>query len=252
MFDIENRGCRIGTSINTRSEKHGEADVVSALDIPVKNVVLDPSEVALLLEEPDLQARMFKPDENNTLVPAFPKVKRFPIDEKIESARVELTLDGGKVLTLPECKLRRLLVERLRGGGYSLALQIQATPKMTDPNVGRLLDHLDCDAKITIHVQNEQAEMQLPEGKHVRTRAQREAAAETPTNRTAKRKAAKERAKAETVGNVTPIHGRYPADTESSPTPPADGAVTPEPSSPEGSEPSTAAPEGDPERPSLQ
>ncbi len=205
MFDLENRACRIGTSINTRSEKHGDTDRVSALDIPVKQIVLDKDEAAILLDEPDLEARMFKPDENGTLVPAFPKVKRFPVDDVIESARVELELGANKVLVLPECKLRRLLVERLRGGGYSLALQIQCTPKMLDPNVGRLLDHLDCDVKITIRVQNEQAEMELPESKRPDSGR---------PNAKAKRKAMKQRAKAETGGNVTPIHGRFRKQSE--------------------------------------
>lgn len=220
MFDITNRPCRIGNSINTRGEKHGESDVVSALDIPVKSIPLDADEAATLLDEPDLQARVFKLDEHDTLVPAFSKVRQFAIEDKIESARVELELNGGKVLELPDCKLRRMLVERLRGGGYSLALQVQATPKMTDPNVGRLLDHLDCDAKITIHVQNEQAEMQLPEGKRAKRSEE-----ETRTNGKAKRKAVKERAKRETVGNVTPIYGRYPnatGETSADQPPPAE------------------------------
>ena len=65
MLTLPTRPAKIGGSINTRTEKHGDDDV-AALDIPLE-FLLEPDELCAILKTEDAAARLFTGAFNHEL-----------------------------------------------------------------------------------------------------------------------------------------------------------------------------------------
>jgi hypothetical protein len=185
MLTLKRRTCRIGTSINTRAEHHGD-DEVTALDIPLASIMLDAEELNSLLCDPHAHTRLY--DTTKAGMPAepgLPKLKDFKLAEKIEGAEVEIALAGDEVLKLTSCNLKSVTLSCELGGLTSMSVLVQCVPKL-DSKISRLLERLDREAHVTIRCDGYGDQAKLPLGEPKAP----EAEAEEPMSRTGRRIAA--------------------------------------------------------------
>jgi hypothetical protein len=150
MLTLDKRPCRIGSSINTRSELHGE-ETVPAMDIPLEGIMLQPNELNALLNEPFAHSALF--DEKGThKEPIFRQFKPFVMKDKFEDATVSIELGlKQELITLQNVKLAKLTLTPMVGGLTELSLQVQCTPDL-DLGISTLLAFLNKDADVEITV----------------------------------------------------------------------------------------------------
>lgn len=172
MLRFDTRPAKIGSSINTRTEKHGDDDV-TAFDIPV-TFVLGASDLCELLQCSDVVERLFTYDVlkvNETThraarAPAIPLLKSLALGAKIPGATVVLsfdTLTGPVELKLLDAKLSKVKLTPMFDGMTTCALAVQTTPDL-DKSVLSLFGHMNGDCTIEVQVQDYGAQAQLPLG----------------------------------------------------------------------------------------
>jgi hypothetical protein len=164
------RPAKIGPSINTRTEKHGD-DNVAALDIPV-TFLLDPVDLCDLLKSEDAAQRLFRysqPAPNAISVagdPAIPVLKSFALGGKIEGVLAVMTFDalaGPIELRLTDAKLAKMRLEPQFAGKTLCAVTIQTAPDLTD-DILALLGHMNGECQISIEAPNYGSQAELPLG----------------------------------------------------------------------------------------
>lgn len=161
MLTLSNRTCRIGVSVNTRTEVHGE-DSVTALDIPLTAIMLDANELNMLLQEPHAYQVLFNTRDGGKFVePVFRVLKALRLADKIEGASVVLALGSGAALKLTGCKIAKVELAPQVGGLTEMSLQVQCTPKL-DSSIARLLEKLNCDVEVEIHADGYGDQKPLP------------------------------------------------------------------------------------------
>lgn len=163
MLRISNRSCRIGTSINTRTEMHGD-DSVTAIDIPLGEIMLDAAELNMVLCEPHAHQVLFATRDGGKFIePVFRVLKALRLAGKIEGAHVTLELGGKNTLKLSECKIARIELAPQAGGLTAMSLQVQCVPKL-DSLVARLLEKLNCEIEVEVTAQGYGDQKPLPFG----------------------------------------------------------------------------------------
>lgn len=159
-MDLNRRPCRIGTSINTRREKHGEGNV-TALDIPVREYMLDAAELNSLLQEDRAHGVLFNHAKGGSLIePVFRTVKALRLKDKIEEVEVQIEWAGSHVMLLAPCNLSKIALEPRVGGLTAASFAIQCTPKL-DSLVAQLLEKLDGEVEVTVRGIGEQRSLDL-------------------------------------------------------------------------------------------
>lgn len=148
MLSLSNRPCRIGSSINTRTEKHGDEDV-TALDIPLNEIMIEDVELNILLQEPHASNVLFNAPPGKLAEPVFKSIKSLRLKDKIEGASVIITLNGSTEVKLSDCKISKVTLDPQIGGLTCVSLQVQCTPKL-DSLIARLLEKLNCEATVEI------------------------------------------------------------------------------------------------------
>ena len=88
MLSITPRPARLGSSINTRVEKHGEEDV-TALDIPLLDIPLSAAELNALLMDPHAHRLLYN-KEGDFEKPTLERLAPLRLKDKIEGAVVEI------------------------------------------------------------------------------------------------------------------------------------------------------------------
>lgn len=147
MLKITRRAAKVGPSINTRTEKHGEDDV-TALDIPLREIVLAPAGLEELM--PGAGERLF----DDAHEPVFGRWKALTLREKIESANVTLWLGLAPTeLAFTDVKLSRVTVTPTSGGGATLQCTVQVTPDL-DESIAQLLEHLNRQVEVELVCEN--------------------------------------------------------------------------------------------------
>ena len=150
MLKLERRDGRIGTSINTRGEMHGE-ETIPAKDIPLTLMISRP-ELALLMREPLAPVSWFN-ERGGFAEPLFAgKIAPIKILGKFESSTVVITVGIDETeIRLRNATLASLFVDPQVGGMTSLKLQVQYRPNDSD-NVALLEKWLNHDCKIEIEI----------------------------------------------------------------------------------------------------
>ncbi len=121
------RIARIGSSVNTRTEKHGDDDV-PACDIPIEGLLLEAGELDALLGEGAAKALFTKAA---TPEPRFSMLKALALADKFEEACVILELADMSTVELA-CRIKGVKLEPQTGGLTLCDLQVQATPTAED------------------------------------------------------------------------------------------------------------------------
>jgi hypothetical protein len=148
---ITKRPCRIGSSINTRTEKHGDEDV-PACDIPLEAIMIDANELNILLGDTGAHKALFRKGKNGSETiqePAFRQLKSFVLKDKFEDANVLLTVGiNGTEVELADVKLAKVTLAPQVGGLTELSLQVQATPDVED--IAEILQYLNGEEDVAI------------------------------------------------------------------------------------------------------
>jgi len=143
---ITKRPCKIGSSLNGRTEHHGDESVPGA-DLTVSNILLEKEELNQLLESESAWKSLYK--SGKMPEPMFPKLVAFKFRDKFEKSActLYLGLDNEKV-TLNGIKLSKITLQPMPGGLTALSVQIQCTPDADQ--VGLIMTHLDSDGACSI------------------------------------------------------------------------------------------------------
>ncbi|MFO1465844.1 MAG: hypothetical protein U1F35_05295 [Steroidobacteraceae bacterium] len=127
MLTLKTRPCRIGPSINTRTERHGDEDV-PALYIPIGAVLLNDEEINTLLREPLAHEALFNTG-GAMPEPMLPMIKALKLKDKFEECRVALLLGlKREKIELQGVKVAKVSIEPLPGGLTAMEFTIQTTP----------------------------------------------------------------------------------------------------------------------------
>lgn len=146
MLSLAKRPCKIGSSINTRTEKHGDEDV-PACDIPLSGLMLSRDELDTLLG-PGAHEAFFRQVDGSFDV-AFKQLKSLALRNKFEQATVELAVVYGGMLRLSGVRLARITLKPVYGGLTELSLQVQATPDVEE--FAPLLESLNSEVEAAVH-----------------------------------------------------------------------------------------------------
>lgn len=122
-LQLTERPCKIGPSINTRTEHHGEEDVPAG-DIPLGEIVLNQPELDALAGE-GTHARLFAKAEGGAIEPSMPDLEiSIRHAQKFEDSQVTLEVEG-EVTTLPAVTIAGIGFVRQVGGTVHLACKVQ-------------------------------------------------------------------------------------------------------------------------------
>lgn len=141
-LNLTKRPCKLGPSINTRTEKHGEEDKPAA-DIPITGLLLDRDELQDLLGAGYYSA-LFN-TKGKLIEPRLEKFRDFALRDKFEHAAVTLIfgLDNTEV-TLLNVRFASITLSPQTGGMTEVSLKVQAMP--TSEQMGTLFTFLNADA----------------------------------------------------------------------------------------------------------
>lgn len=149
MLTLTSRPCKIGPSINARTEKHGDEDV-QAFDIPLDGVMLEKEELNALLEDPYAHDALFnhrgggKVDE-----PIFRKFRALQFKDKFEEGEAVITVGlGSEEIRLKDVKLARVTLAPQVGGLTMLSVQVQCRPS-TD-TIAKVLPYMNHEVEAEV------------------------------------------------------------------------------------------------------
>ena len=148
MLSLDKRPAKIGQSINTRTEKHGE-ELVPALDIPIDRVMLTAVELNDLMQSKFAHDCWFS--TGGTLVePMFPRIAALKLGGKYEDATVHLLVGlKSELITFENCKIVKLELEPCVGGLTALSFTVQCTPAL-DEQIPLLLNFMGREVEIEV------------------------------------------------------------------------------------------------------
>ena len=161
MLKIEKRTAHFGANVNVRTEKHGDKDVIGC-DVVVRVQVPAARELVNTLIGEGADAFLWRDTGHGILEPRYPNIRPAQLDEKIESARIEIWprgLDDDSVL-LPAANLKSVRVKPLPGAVIELSFTLQSNPDGED--YAALIDCLNRDVEIAIECKDFGAQKQLP------------------------------------------------------------------------------------------
>lgn len=161
MLSISQRPAHIGSSVNSRVEKHGDDDV-TAFDIPITGIPLEAEEINQLLQDPHAWDKLYDPRSGGGHDPAFPLLAPFKLKHKIESATVLIRFGLQRTaLQLTDCTIAKVIIEPTAGGTTLVSLQVQCTPTL-DKSMTNLFEHLGGDCELELHVAGYGDQQPLP------------------------------------------------------------------------------------------
>lgn len=153
MLTITEREAILGSSINSRVEKHGDEDV-TAFDIPLSGIPVGEVELNVLLQDPKAYSSLYQPPGGASTMhePRFPVLGELGLKDKIEGAEVSIWIGLAKdPLVLKDCKLKGVTVELQTGGASLVSCKVQCTPQV-DKQFTKLFEHLGHDVQVEIRV----------------------------------------------------------------------------------------------------
>ena len=151
MITLTNRPCRIGPSINARTEKHGDDDV-QAFDIPLAGLMLEKEELNAFLGDPYAYDALFNHHRSNGKAdePIFKKFRPLVLRDKFEEGEVVFTVGmGSEEIRLKGVKLAKVTLDPQVGGLTLLSVQVQCTP--STETIAKVLPYMnhEIEAEVT-------------------------------------------------------------------------------------------------------
>lgn len=124
------RTCKVGPSVNSRTEKHGDEDV-PACDIPIQGMMLTHDELEALV--PGAHKAFFAKQRGTDfydLTDLAKLLRPFKFVDKFEgaSATLQLGIDGKEITLDKDVKIAKLVLDPQTGGMTELSITLQTTP----------------------------------------------------------------------------------------------------------------------------
>jgi hypothetical protein len=158
---LSQRSAKIGNAINTRAEMHGE-ESLTAVDIPLTDIMLDANELNALLREPYAHRALFDQRRGVLCEPLFKHLKPLALADKIEGACISITHGvAAEVLTLAAVKLAKIKLEPRVGGLTAMSCTVQALPEL-NADMAHLLERLNAQVEVAIDGGEWGAQAELP------------------------------------------------------------------------------------------
>lgn len=165
LLTLKSRPCKIGPSINTRTEKHGEEDV-PACDIPLQGVMLDAGELNTLLGNDKAHEALFRIGEHDTPEPVFSNLKPLALKDRFEDCWVTIKLYEDIEIKL-DARLANIKLEPQFGGLTGMNVHVQCTPPVDD--MAQLIAFLNAEVearivfgRVQVKEADKQAELPMP------------------------------------------------------------------------------------------
>lgn len=167
MLNLAKRPAKIGVAINSRRELHGETPV-TALDIPLTDIMLDASELNAILREPHAHNVLFNESGVATggriREPVFKHISALSLADKIEGATVTIVHGVEAVeLRLSPVKLSKVKLQPQVGGLTAMTCTVQCTPDL-NAGIAALLERLDSVVDVEIDCGDFGKQQSLPLG----------------------------------------------------------------------------------------
>lgn len=144
-LSLTKRPAKIGKSINTRTEMHGEEEV-PGLDIPMTGILINAEELALLTDCATAHEGLYIQDAALGVVPRIASLEPLHIGHKFENASVRITGSSIENETFANCKIKSIKLEPQTGGLTLVSFTLQVNPE-NGMDVPKLLN-----AKISIAI----------------------------------------------------------------------------------------------------
>lgn len=157
-LNLTKRPAKIGKSVNTRTEMHGE-DEVPGQDIPLTGIVLNNLELAAVTDEESAGTGFFKMD-GDQYVPRIAAADPTTLSHKFAGATVKISGGGLPVTTYHGAKIKGIVLEAQTGGMVLMSCTLQVNPNDGDPSGQSLINK---KISITIKAELESAVADDPE-----------------------------------------------------------------------------------------
>lgn len=157
---LSKRPAKTGNQMPSRGEMHGE-ETVTALDVPLTDIMLDEAELGEILRQPRASSALFD-DSNGTREPFLQNIKPIALNDKIEGATVTITHGvGNESIRLVDVKLAKIKLEPCVGGMTAMSCTVQSTPDL-NADVARLLGRMNSTVDVEIDCQDYGKQADLP------------------------------------------------------------------------------------------
>ncbi len=144
-LSLTKRPAKIGKSVNTRTEMHGQ-DEVPGQDIPLVGIVLNVQELVAVTDEDTAGTGFFKMD-GDQYVPRILALDPQTLAHKFANATVKISGGGIPVTTYKNAKIKSIVLEPQTGGMTLMSCTLQVNPKNGDPSAQMLIN-----AKISVSI----------------------------------------------------------------------------------------------------
>lgn len=159
-ISLTKRPATISSSINSRSEYHGD-DLVPACDFSLSGMMLERPELDELLGE-GAYVRLFDAGNPNLAEPAFRDIKAIVISRKYEGGSVTLVIGTDETkIKIGGAKLNKITLSPQTGGLTALSLQVQCNPDAA--TMATLFERMGMPCDASIRFGREQAKPVKPQ-----------------------------------------------------------------------------------------
>lgn len=149
-MNLGKRPAMIGNAIQSRAEMHGD-EPVTAIDIPLTDIMLDPEELAWILREPLAHRALFNKVRGGIQEPLLKHIKPVVLADKIEKATITITHGvSAEELCLTPVNLAKIKLEPRAGGLTAMSCTVQAVPDLDDSAIAHLLERLNSAVEVEI------------------------------------------------------------------------------------------------------
>lgn len=157
-LQLTKRPAKIGKSVNTRTEMHGEEEV-PAQDIALSGIVLNNLELAAVTDEETAGTGFFKMD-GDQYVPRIASADPTTLSHKFAGATVKISGGGLPATTYHGAKIKGIVLEAQTGGMVLMSCTLQVNPGPDDPSGQQLVNK---KIAITIKAELETEEEDQPD-----------------------------------------------------------------------------------------
>jgi hypothetical protein len=147
-LNLTKRPAKIGKSVNTRTEMHGEEEVPGQ-DIPLSGIVLSNLELAAVTDEESAGTGFFKMD-GDQYVPRIAALDPQTISHRFTGALVRMSGGGVKATMYTNAKIKGIVLVPQTGGLTLMSCTLQVNPRDDDPSAQALINR-----KISISIKAE-------------------------------------------------------------------------------------------------
>jgi len=138
-LSLTKRPAKIGPSINTRTEHHGEEDV-PGLDIPIGGLFVNAEELQALTGALGAHDAFFVRDSSSGHVPRFSSIDSYALSHKFDGAQVRINGYDVPAVAFSKAKIKGIRLKPQIGGLTLVSFTLQVNPEKGAVDVPMLLN----------------------------------------------------------------------------------------------------------------